>query len=57
MKELFIVIVLSILLSSAVSFAQDPIVYPAKGQDAQQTENDKFECYNWAKGETRFDPM
>jgi len=26
--------------------AQDPIVYPAKGQSAEQTDKDKFECYN-----------
>jgi len=26
-------------------------------QAIQQMEKDKFECYNWAKGETGFDPM
>ncbi|NOQ45210.1 MAG: hypothetical protein GQ559_00805 [Desulfobulbaceae bacterium] len=57
MKKYIVAISLSALLSPAVSFAQDPIVYPAKGQDAQQTEKDKFECYNWAKGQTGFDPM
>jgi hypothetical protein len=36
---------------------QDPIIYPAKGQDQQQMEKDKFECYGWAKGQTGFDPM
>ena len=40
-----------------MSFAQDPIVYPAKGQDAKQTEHDKQDSYVWAKGETDFDPM
>jgi outer membrane lipoprotein SlyB len=37
--------------------AQDPIVYPAKGQSNEQMEQDKFQCYNWAKQETGFDPM
>lgn len=40
-----------------MSFGQDPIVYPAKGQNAKQTEQDKQDCYVWAKGETGFDPM
>ena len=38
-------------------FAQDPIIYPNKGQSAELQEKDKFECYNWAKGQTGFDPM
>ena len=37
--------------------AQDPIVFPAKGQSQDQIEQDKFQCYNWAKKETGFDPM
>ena len=37
--------------------AQDPIFYPAKGQSEDQLEKDKFECYNWAKKKTGFDPM
>jgi hypothetical protein len=37
--------------------AQDPIVYPAKGQSEEQMEKDKFDCYTWAKKQTGFDPM
>ena len=37
--------------------AQEPIVYPAKGQSPDQMEQDKFQCYQWAKGQTGFDPM
>ena len=37
--------------------AQELIVYPAQGQSNDQMEKDKFECYNWAKGQTGFDPM
>jgi hypothetical protein len=32
-------------------------VFPAKGQDEKQMEQDKFTCYSWAKKETGFDPM
>lgn len=37
--------------------AQDPIVYPAKGQSEDQLEKDKYQCYSWAKKQTGFDPM
>jgi outer membrane lipoprotein SlyB len=45
------------LLFPPVARAQDPIVYPAKGQSNEQVEKDKYECYNWAKQQTGFDPM
>ena len=48
--------VLALLFPPAVQ-AQDPIVYPAKGQSNEQVEKDKYECYNWAKQQTGFDPM
>jgi hypothetical protein len=38
-------------------WAQDPIVYPAQGQSQDQMEQDKFECYRWARDQTGFDPM
>jgi len=37
--------------------AQEVIVYPAQDQSADQMEKDKYECYQWAKGQTGFDPM
>ncbi|KPJ98641.1 MAG: hypothetical protein AMJ60_07580 [Desulfobacterales bacterium SG8_35] len=46
-----------VLLTVPPVFAQDPIIYPNQGQSAEQQEKDKFECYNWAKGQTGFDPM
>jgi hypothetical protein len=40
-----------------IGYAQEePVVYPAKGQNAQQQEKDRFECYSWAKKQTGFDP-
>ncbi len=35
----------------------DLYVYPQKGQSPEQTDRDKYECYNWAKRESGFDPM
>jgi len=46
----------SVWLVSPV-WAQDPIVYPAKGQSEDQMEKDKYQCYSWAKNQTGFDPM
>ncbi len=39
------------------AFADDMYVYPQKGQSNKQMEKDKFECYDWAKKKTGFDPM
>ena len=30
--------------------AQEPIVYPSKGQSQKQMEQDKYSCYQWARG-------
>jgi len=38
-------------------YAQEPFIYPEKGQSAEQQEKDKLDCYTWAKGQTGFDPM
>ena len=37
--------------------AQQPVVYPAKGQSAQQQQKDQAECDVWAKQTTGIDPM
>jgi len=49
-------IVLTIMVAGPV-LAQEVIIYPAKGQSEDQMEQDKFQCYSWAKKETGFDPM
>ena len=46
-----------VTLFSGPLLAQDPIVYPAKGQNNQQMEKDKYDCYQWAKKQSGFDPM
>ena len=42
---------------SGTACAQEPIVFPAKGQSNKQMESDKYGCYSWAKSQTGFDPM
>ncbi len=45
------------LVFAGMAMAQDPIIFPAKGQSQDQMEKDKFSCYQWARNETGFDPM
>lgn len=47
------------LFFSAGLAAQAPpdlFVYPAQGQSAEQTRNDKAACHEWAAGQVGFDP-
>jgi hypothetical protein len=37
--------------------ASELMIYPNEGQDDAQREQDNFQCYSWAKGESGFDPM
>jgi len=41
---------------AAPAAAQQPIIYPAKGQSAQQQQTDEGECHVWAKNQTGVDP-
>src|SRR5215831_6002329 len=36
--------------------AQKPVIYPAKGQSAQQQSQDDAQCYAWARQSTGIDP-
>ena len=42
---------------AATSMADELMIFPNDNQSADQQEQDKFACYNWAKGESDFDPM
>ena len=45
-------------LATKSAFAQsDFFVYPQKGQSHNQQEKDQYQCYEWAKNQTGFDPM
>ena len=46
-----------LLFSTGSGFAQELYIYPASGQSAEQMDKDQFECYNWAKKDSGFDPM
>lgn len=48
---------LSAALAASAAPAQELFVYPSKGQSADQQEKDKYQCYQWAKSQTGFDPM
>lgn len=37
--------------------ASELMIYPNEGQDDVQQEQDNYQCYSWAKGESGFDPM
>ena len=49
-------IVASALLVGAALAAADVHVYPAKGQTKEQQAKDRYECQNWAREQTGFDP-
>ena len=59
MKNFRLLIVIFILFAWPVTLlhAQEPIVFPAKGQSEKKMDQDKYTCYNWAKKQTGFDPM
>src|SRR4249920_3451014 len=38
------------------ALAQQPFIYPAKGQTPQQLESDKGQCYTWAVQQSGYDP-
>jgi hypothetical protein len=44
-------------LSAVSAWAQQIHIYPQRGQSAQQQQQDRFECHQWAVQQTGFDPM
>jgi len=42
--------------SFAVPARADVMAYPANGQSAKQQQKDQYECYQWAKKQTGYDP-
>ena len=50
--------VISILVAPSVApLAQDIFAYPNQGQSQEQQQRDEFECFNWSKQQSGFDPM
>ncbi len=57
-KKAPFVFLIAFAVSAGIAFGQnEPTFYPNKGQNQQQIEKDKFECYILAKQETGFDPL
>jgi uncharacterized protein YcfJ len=50
------IICVAVVLLASTAFCAELFVYPAKGQNQQQTDTDKSECFMWAKQQTGFDP-
>jgi hypothetical protein len=48
---------LTVLSVACSALAQQPIVYPARGQSPQQQNSDTAECQLWAKQSTGVDPV
>lgn len=48
-KIVFLIICVFLFFSSSSGFSEGLFVYPANGQDSEQTQKDKTECSNWAK--------
>ena len=51
-----IIALCSTVFGSSAVFAQQPVVYPAKGQSAAQQSRDEGDCHVWSKKSTGIDP-
>jgi hypothetical protein len=56
-KTLIVVAIFVCFCTGRSVMSQDFFVYPGKGQTAEETSRDKFECHEWAKQQTGIDPM
>ncbi|MBI5716769.1 MAG: hypothetical protein HZC37_03685 [Burkholderiales bacterium] len=46
---------LTLAAATAPAWAQ-PLIYPARGQSAQQQDRDRYECHEWARAQSGYDP-
>src|SRR3954470_14275310 len=44
------------LVAGSAAWAQQPYIYPTKGQTQQQLEFDKGQCYTWGVQQSGYDP-
>lgn len=51
-----VTLVVAVLTACGAAAAQQPVVYPAKGQSAAQQQKDQGECQAWATQSTGVDP-
>ena len=52
-----VIALITLMTVNGLAQADDPIVYPADGQNQDQQEFDEYQCYGWAVDESGFDPM
>jgi len=53
-----IILMAGVMVFASSTFVQaGPYIYPAQGQNAEQMEQDKYQCYVWGKQQTGYDPM
>jgi len=59
MKKIIQIAIFSFAASLLAEFAMadEIFIYPTQGQNQEQMEKDKYDCYQWAKKESGFDPM
>ena len=59
MKQMVQIAMLSffLVLAASQAMADELFIYPTKGQSQEQIEKDKYNCYQWAKQKSGFDPM
>ena len=57
MRTISCVACASALVALASPAAADLVIYPAKGQSAEQQSKDQTECQGWAKQNTGIDPV
>lgn len=43
-------------MSTMPTASTGAVIYPAKGQSVKQQDKDKYQCYDWARGQTGVDP-
>jgi flagellar biosynthesis/type III secretory pathway protein FliH len=55
--QILLLLIMASLLIVSPTLGDDMFIYPNKGQTKQQQDKDKYECYDWAKQQTGFDPM
>jgi hypothetical protein len=51
-----VIVLLPALVAAVAVQAEQLYVYPAHGQTPQQTQQDEYQCYEFGKSETGFDP-
>jgi hypothetical protein len=55
-STMFLAALIVLISSSAIAQSGGMYIYPAKGQDKNKQDEDRFDCHSWAVSQTGFDP-